>query len=1154
MGDQSTRRRVKLYALNAERQWDDRGTGHVTSSYVEKLQGVSLLVKAEADGSVLLESKIQPETIYQKQQETLIVWSEGDNFDLALSFQERAGCDEIWEKICQVQGRDPSVEITHEAVEESEDERFDDMSDTVPSIELPAAEMARLEEISELINSCLHSAIKREKLTLAVEADNYIPKLMRMFQMCEDLENTAGLHHLHDIIINLFQLNKNALIESMFKIDVIFDVVGCLEYDPANPVPTRHREYLRQMANFKQVLPIRNSELLAKIHQTYRVQYIQDIVLPTPSVLEDNVLSTLSSFIFFNKLDIVRQLQDDEKFLTEFFALLSDEKTPITKRRDLVMFLKEFCSFSQTLQPQSKETFFKTLLSLGVLQALETTLTVDAGPLSQPGQVIKSACIDILMYIVETVPSMVREHMLQQAETCDDDQLLMNLLVDQMVCDRDPEVGSAVQLSGIIRILIDPDNMMAALNRSEKTEFFAFFYKRCMHCLVEPLINNTTNKDLLHDDPATVQLLNLVLELLSFCVEHHTFHAKNYIMNKDIVVRILVLMKSKHKYLALDALRFLRKMVALKDDNYNRHIVKNNLFAPVVEAFFNNQGRYNLLDSAVIELFEFIKTEDIKMLLAYIVETFGDKLLDVTYVQTFRNLKQRYEQQQDRLQQRTAALESVPSILRGTTRYRRDPRQLDEDEEMWFNDEDDYEDGGEPAPVAGLHGLHGSAAAVSDLEQIGKMIEGRSKLFSPSGGDLCVEKTAASAEPACGGVNGAAAAAKLGLVDSAPTAGSPTASPTASPTTSPTPAAAPAAAAAGAATDGVCLVKKVGLVDYDADSDEEEEEGAAISPLLISSLVAAATTNSPVSPSAAAAASAPVTTGAMEPDQSQTQVTTTSDSTAAEPAATAETADGAVVKAEEAPAATESTPPVVVGSVAKAGAVEATQERSPAVTTEATPQCETEVSASAPADRTEVAASTGDCTSTDQNCAEAGKDNKPVDQDDSVADQETPAVAEESVTKPAEVVSEDEKGATAKQNGEVAMQTETALSHQETAVDAQESAQTQQEAEEPVQQESTPQEQKTAPVTASEPSAAAEPAACSDSASSQDAPADQEELSSASAADQPAGSPADQQQPPPAAEVARSPPRGQQSPPPDAGEHRDADQLPSAKRPRLEAS
>ena len=51
---------------------------------------------------MLLESKIQPDTAYQKQQETLIVWSEGENYDLALSFQEKAGCDEIWEKICQV--------------------------------------------------------------------------------------------------------------------------------------------------------------------------------------------------------------------------------------------------------------------------------------------------------------------------------------------------------------------------------------------------------------------------------------------------------------------------------------------------------------------------------------------------------------------------------------------------------------------------------------------------------------------------------------------------------------------------------------------------------------------------------------------------------------------------------------------------------------------------------------------------------------------------------------------------------------------------------------------------------------------------------------------------------------------------------------------
>lgn len=48
-----TRRRVKVYTLNEDRQWDDRGTGHVSSGYVERLKGTSLLVRAESDGKFI---------------------------------------------------------------------------------------------------------------------------------------------------------------------------------------------------------------------------------------------------------------------------------------------------------------------------------------------------------------------------------------------------------------------------------------------------------------------------------------------------------------------------------------------------------------------------------------------------------------------------------------------------------------------------------------------------------------------------------------------------------------------------------------------------------------------------------------------------------------------------------------------------------------------------------------------------------------------------------------------------------------------------------------------------------------------------------------------------------------------------------------------
>lgn len=45
---------------------------------------------------------VQVDVSFSSSQDTLIVWSEADNYDLALSFQEKAGCDEVWEKICQV--------------------------------------------------------------------------------------------------------------------------------------------------------------------------------------------------------------------------------------------------------------------------------------------------------------------------------------------------------------------------------------------------------------------------------------------------------------------------------------------------------------------------------------------------------------------------------------------------------------------------------------------------------------------------------------------------------------------------------------------------------------------------------------------------------------------------------------------------------------------------------------------------------------------------------------------------------------------------------------------------------------------------------------------------------------------------------------------
>ena len=108
---------------------------------------------------------------------------------------------------------------------------------------------------------------------MAIENEGYIKKLLGLFHMCEDLENNEGLHHLYEIFKNIFLLNKNALFELMFAEDTIFDVVGCLEFDPNLSTPKRHREYLKKIASFHEVIKINNPELLSKIHQVYTICY-----------------------------------------------------------------------------------------------------------------------------------------------------------------------------------------------------------------------------------------------------------------------------------------------------------------------------------------------------------------------------------------------------------------------------------------------------------------------------------------------------------------------------------------------------------------------------------------------------------------------------------------------------------------------------------------------------------------------------------------------------------------------------------------------------------------------------------------------------------------------------------------------------------------
>ncbi|XP_008820965.1 protein PPP4R3C-like [Nannospalax galili] len=632
---------VNVFTITEDKEWEKIGTGKISSKYIDRLQGICLLVHSESDGSLILEYKIETHVSYQKQ-ENIIIWSEARNHSMAIHFEDPDGCQAIWKDICEVQGKDSSVDITQDLP--SGLERFTKMPQIWNLDETAKCKLSTLQYISYLLNSGFDNPKHKEDLALMLENEGYIKKLLQLFRDSEIEGNIEALHHLYSVVKGILFLDNYSLFDIMFSEECIMDVVGCLEYDPRLDEPRQHRQFLTQNAKFKEVMPIAHSELQEKIHQTYRVQYIHDILLPIQSIFEENLLSDLRNFIFFNKIEIVTMLQEDQMFLSNVFAQLKDEAIDSERRCELLLFFKEFCEFSQALLPKKRQILLKIMIEHGIMPILKVIIQKNHCR-------IKVAAIHIFTLLVDYNPCIVQQYAMKEAQECkDDDDLLINIIIAQLICDADPEFSPHINLVGVLHCLLDLENLKKA-KEFERREFLNFFYTRCMHTLIAPLLSIAAQKDsedyifepdkeeLCPDNYQTAQMLSLILGLLTFCVEHHPTHIQNCILSKNLLKTVLVLMSSKHTFLILSVVRFMRKMIGLKDEIYNHYIINRNLFEPVVNAFVSNGTRYNMLNSAIIELFEFIKEENISSLVTHIVEKFFVAFESTEYVQTFKELK-----------------------------------------------------------------------------------------------------------------------------------------------------------------------------------------------------------------------------------------------------------------------------------------------------------------------------------------------------------------------------------------------------------------------------------------------------------------------------------------------------------------------------------
>lgn len=149
----------------------------------------------------------------------------------------------------------------------------------------------------------------------------------------------------------------------------------------------------------------------------------------------------------------------------------------------------------------------------------------------------------------------------------------------------------------------------------------------------------------------------------------------------------------------LAALKFFRSCMNLKDEAYIRHITQERLFEPILDIVYETMPRDNLLNSACLELFEFIKRENMRQFVVHIVENYRDRLEQITYVDTFSSLITRYDQyRQGYNADLDTPLFSQDGDMSPTRpRLMENPRwqggkEMDPTEEAYFNTSDDEDE------------------------------------------------------------------------------------------------------------------------------------------------------------------------------------------------------------------------------------------------------------------------------------------------------------------------------------------------------------------------------------------------------------------------------------------------------------------------------
>jgi protein phosphatase-4 regulatory subunit 3 len=376
-------------------------------------------------------------------------------------------------------------------------------------------------------------------------------------------------------------------------------------------------------------------------------------------ILDDPTFSVLNSLIFFHHVDIIQYITSDSEHCEKLFAIIKDEEESAENKKIAVLFIQNCCAVAKNIQPANREKLYTTLISHGLFSVVSFALRHhDAS--------VRVAGTDVLVSLIDSDPNTVRNHMIEEGNRKDGS--LMDTLIELLLVEVD--LGVKSQMADAIKILLDPTLTHAALEsmhrhqpegnkrgsmvnwqQQQHAEFNRIlkivvtqFYADGVQKLFQPLNDLEHREDM---NSLTVQELNLythLVEILCFFARQHNYDLTAYVRSENMHAKIARLLRSRKKYMRLVALKWFRTCIGLQDATHRDEMMREQLFEPILDIVYETMPRDNLLNSACLEIFDFIRAQNIRPLVQHLGSLYRDRLHAITYVPTFRALLAQYEE------------------------------------------------------------------------------------------------------------------------------------------------------------------------------------------------------------------------------------------------------------------------------------------------------------------------------------------------------------------------------------------------------------------------------------------------------------------------------------------------------------------------------